>query len=67
MAVPKYVIDAPHGGGKVPINPPDFVLDLNEKEVVIKNYENKVYSYPQVLIKPEEIQIHSGNGQEDLK
>ncbi len=67
MAVPKYVIDAPHGGGKVPINPPDFVLDLNEKEVVIKNYENKVYTYPQVIIKLEEIQIHSGNGQEDLK
>ncbi|MCI0529904.1 MAG: KamA family radical SAM protein [Nitrospira sp.] len=67
MAVPKYVIDAPQGGGKVPINPPDFVLDLNEKEVMIKNYENKVYTYPQVIIKPEEIQIHSGNGQEDLK
>jgi lysine 2,3-aminomutase len=67
MAVPKYVIDAPLGGGKVPINPPDFVLDLNEKEVVIKNYENQVYTYPQVIIKPEEIQIHSGNGQEGLK
>jgi lysine 2,3-aminomutase len=67
MAVPKYVIDAPQGGGKVPINPPDFVLDLNEKEVVIKNFENKVYSYPQVIIRPEEIQVHSGGGQEGLK
>ncbi len=67
LAVPKYVIDAPHGGGKVPINPPDFVLDLNEKEVIVKNYENKVYTYPQVIIKLEEIQIHSGNGQEDLR
>lgn len=60
MAVPKYVIDAPGGGGKVPVNPPDFVLDLNDKEVVIKNYENQVYSYPQALIKPEEIRIGSG-------
>ncbi len=60
MAVPKYVIDAPEGGGKVPISPPDFLLDINEKEVVVKNYENKVYSYPQVLIKPEEIQVCSG-------
>ncbi len=61
MAVPKYVIDAPNGGGKVPINPPDFVIGMNEKEVVVKNYENKVYSYPQVLIRPEEIQVHSKN------
>lgn len=67
MAVPKYVIDAPNGGGKVPINPPDFLLGLSEKEVVIKNYENQVYSYPQVLIKPEEIPIHSGEEQGELK
>lgn len=67
MAVPKYVIDAPHGGGKVPINPPDFVLGINEKEVVVKNYENQVYSYPQVIIKPEEIAVHSGETKEDLK
>jgi lysine 2,3-aminomutase len=67
MAVPKYVIDAPHGGGKVPINPPDFVLGINEKEVVVKNYEDQVYSYPQVIIKPEEIAVHSGETKEDLK
>jgi len=64
MAVPKYVIDAPNGGGKVPINPPDFVLGINEKEVVIKNYENQVYSYPQVIIKSEAIQIRTEVGQE---
>jgi len=67
MAVPKYVIDAPHGGGKVPINPPDFVLGINEKEVVVKNYKNQVYSYPQVIIKQEEIAVHSGETKEDLK
>lgn len=64
MAVPKYVIDAPQGGGKVPINPPDFVLGMNEKEVVVKNYENQIYSYPQV-IKPEEIEVRAERTRQD--
>lgn len=44
-AVPKFVIDAPHGGGKVPINP-DYVLSMDDKEIIMRNYEGKLYSYP---------------------
>jgi len=47
MGVPHYVIDAPGGGGKVAILPPDTLMDLNEKEAIVKNYENKLYRYPQ--------------------
>ena len=47
MAIPKFVIDLPGGGGKVPLLPPDFVIDMNDHEVIIKNYEDKIYSYPQ--------------------
>jgi lysine 2,3-aminomutase len=46
MGVPYFVIDAPGGGGKVRLLP-DMVLEHNDKEVVIKNYEGKVYRYPQ--------------------
>jgi lysine 2,3-aminomutase len=46
MGVPYFVIDAPGGGGKVRLLP-DMVLEHNEKEVVIKNYQGKVYRYPQ--------------------
>jgi lysine 2,3-aminomutase len=46
MGVPYFVIDAPGGGGKVRLLP-NMVLEHNEKEVVIKNYEGKVYRYPQ--------------------
>jgi lysine 2,3-aminomutase len=67
MAVPKYVIDAPQGGGKVPVNPPESVLSINEKEVILKNYENQTYSYPQVLIKSEEIGVNSGKRKKELK
>jgi len=45
-AVPQYVIDAPGGGGKVPINP-DYVMSRNGEEVVIRNYEGKIFEYPE--------------------
>ncbi len=43
-AVPQYVIDAPGGGGKVPVNP-EYVLSRNADRVVIRNYEGKVFEY----------------------
>jgi lysine-2,3-aminomutase len=46
LAVPKYVIDAPHGGGKIPINP-DYVISKDDQEVIMKNYKGKIYTYPQ--------------------
>ena len=45
-AVPQYVIDAPGGGGKVPINP-DYVLSHNKDRVVIRNFEGKIFEYPE--------------------
>jgi lysine 2,3-aminomutase len=45
-AVPQYVIDAPGGGGKVPVNP-EYVLSRNSDRVVIRNYEGKVFEYPE--------------------
>ncbi len=48
MAIPRYVIDAPGGGGKITVVPPEFVLEINAREVILKNYEDQVYRYPQV-------------------
>src|ERR1700744_3436751 len=45
-AVPQYVIDAPGGGGKVPINP-DYVLSRNSDRVVIRNFEGRIFEYPE--------------------
>lgn len=45
-AVPQYVIDAPGGGGKVPVNP-EYVLSRNHDRVVIRNYEGHVFEYPE--------------------
>jgi lysine 2,3-aminomutase len=45
-AVPQYVIDAPNGGGKVPVNP-DYILSRDDDRVIIRNYEGKVFEYPE--------------------
>lgn len=45
-AIPQYVIDAPGGGGKVPVNP-EYVLSHNKDRVVFRNYEGKVFEYPE--------------------
>jgi len=44
-AVPTYVIDAPGGGGKIPLMP-DAVVDRQEDGLVLRNYENRLYRYP---------------------
>lgn len=45
-AVPQFVIDAPGGGGKVPVNP-GYVLYHDSEKVVIRNYEGKIFEYPE--------------------
>ena len=45
--MPHYVIDAPGGGGKIPLLP-DYVTEVNDHEVVLRNYAGKTYQYPQV-------------------
>ena len=42
--VPTYVIDAPGGGGKVPVSP-EYVLSRNRDRVVLRNYEGKIFEY----------------------
>jgi len=44
-AVPTYVVDAPGGGGKIPLMP-NYVVGQQGDELVLKNYENSLYRYP---------------------
>ena len=44
-AVPQFVIDAPGGGGKVPINP-EYIQDVTESEIIFRNFQGKTYRYP---------------------
>jgi len=44
-AVPTYVIDAPGGGGKIPIFPRSLV-GRDGEDVLLKNYKGHIYRYP---------------------
>jgi lysine 2,3-aminomutase len=43
-AVPTYVIDAPGGGGKIPLLP-DYVQGRDGDDLILKNFEGKTYRY----------------------
>ncbi|MBI3810168.1 MAG: KamA family radical SAM protein [Nitrospirae bacterium] len=47
MGVPHYVIDAPGGGGKIPLLPADYLVNLTPEQATLTNYEGKTYTYPQ--------------------
>jgi lysine 2,3-aminomutase len=44
FAVPHYVIDAPGGGGKIPIMP-NYVLSWSTHKVILRNYEGVITTY----------------------
>ena len=44
--VPQFVIDAPGGGGKVPVNP-DYVLLRDGQRTLIRNFEGRTFEYPE--------------------
>lgn len=43
-AVPTYVIDAPGGGGKIPVAPQYLISQSNDK-VILRNYEGVICAY----------------------
>jgi len=46
FAIPTYVIDAPEGGGKVPILP-NYLLSMSDSKVIVRNYEGFITAYTQ--------------------
>ncbi|MBG30675.1 MAG: lysine 2,3-aminomutase [Opitutae bacterium] len=44
-AVPQFVIDAPGGGGKVPINP-EYVESISDNQITLRNFQGRLYHYP---------------------
>ncbi|MCX8009751.1 MAG: KamA family radical SAM protein, partial [Ignavibacteria bacterium] len=47
LAVPYFVIDAPGGGGKIPLLP-QYVLHQDEEKIVLRNYKYETFVYPDV-------------------
>jgi len=44
-AVPQYVIDAPGGGGKIPLLP-EYVTGRDGDDLLLRNFEGRSYRYP---------------------
>ena len=47
LAIPSFVIDAPGGGGKIPMSP-DYVVGYEDNKLILKNYEEKTFIYDDV-------------------
>ncbi len=43
-AVPQYIVDAPGGGGKIPLLP-EYYQGRDGKYVLLKNYEGEIFKY----------------------
>ncbi len=46
-AVPTFVIDAPGGGGKIPLGP-NYVLAHHDGRIVLRNFRGDIYEYDEV-------------------
>ena len=44
FCVPTYVIDAPGGGGKIPVSP-NYLISWSTNKVILRNYEGVITSY----------------------
>jgi lysine 2,3-aminomutase len=50
-AQPTFVVDAPGGGGKIPLAP-DFVLGRDGDSLLLRNWAGSTYRYPDPLTRP---------------
>lgn len=46
IAIPMFVVDAPHGGGKIPVLP-SYVVSQSPSHTVLRNYEGMLIAYPE--------------------
>src|SRR3954467_3035757 len=44
LGIPTYVVDSPHGGGKIPVMP-NYVITASDDAVVLRNYEGMLVRY----------------------
>jgi lysine 2,3-aminomutase len=60
LGIPSYVVDLPHGGGKVPLMP-NYLVSASDDAVVLRNYEGMLIRY-QAEDKPATVQRTANRG-----
>src|SRR5512142_2308199 len=56
-AVPQYIVDAPGGGGKIPVMP-NYLVSYSDHKVILRNYEGYITTYEE----PTEYTPHDPKG-----
>ena len=51
LAIPQFVVDAPNGGGKIPVNP-QYLLAYDNGRAILRNFQGKVYEYQDPIERP---------------
>lgn len=46
IAIPQFVVDAPHGGGKIPVLP-NYIVSTSPTHTVLRNFEGMLVAYPE--------------------
>jgi lysine 2,3-aminomutase len=64
LGIPTYVVDSPHGGGKIPLMP-NYLVSASDDAVVLRNYEGMLVRY-QAEDKPGTIQPTATRGVSSL-
>jgi lysine 2,3-aminomutase len=64
LAIPTYVVDSPHGGGKIPLMP-NYLVSASDDAVVLRNFEGMLVRY-QAEDKPNTVQPTATRGVSSL-
>jgi len=48
IAIPTFVVDAPGGGGKIPLLP-NYIVSMSPTHTVLRNFEGRMVSYPEPM------------------
>lgn len=61
FAVPTFVVDAPGGGGKIPVMP-NYIVSMSRNRVILRNFEGVITTYdePQYIEGPENLDTIEG-------
>jgi lysine 2,3-aminomutase len=57
LAVPTYVIDAPGGGGKIPIQP-HYLLSYENGRAILRNFQGRIFQYDDPVYEEEPRSAH---------
>jgi lysine 2,3-aminomutase len=66
LAIPTFVVDAPGGGGKIPVMP-QYMISRSDHKIIFRNYEGFISSYTEPVIDHEECPICSAMRDKKVK